>query len=227
MSDLEQFVLDYLQEADSIVEPPAYGVYEVLLPEAVAGRWQVPAYLQLAFAETAQEDVTQLGYNHPLVAQMVQEAHEQPASARLYVNNLRLDKSGVDELAIKSWAILNARSEGGKFTSVEDFAKRVNAAEVNRKVWESLTKAGAFDNLAGAVKLIPGNVGIKEAIFGTISVVYGIGINQGVHAAVLHRVVRTAVSLVVGSGFAYQLIRRGQVGDAAEQPQKITSRVVG
>jgi hypothetical protein len=114
MSDLEQFVLDYLQEADSIVEPPAYGVYEVLLPEAVAGRWQVPAYLQLAFADTERDDVTQLGYNHPLVEQMVQEAHEQPASARLYVNNLRLDKSGVDELAIKSWAILNARSQPTK-----------------------------------------------------------------------------------------------------------------
>ena len=64
----------------------------------------------------------------------------------------------------------------------------------------------AFDNLAGAVKLIPGNVGIKEAIFGMISVTYGIGINQGVHAAVLHRIVRAVVSLLVGSGFAYKLV---------------------
>jgi uncharacterized protein (TIRG00374 family) len=67
----------------------------------------------------------------------------------------------------------------------------------------------SFDNLAGAVKLIPGNVGIKEAIFGMISATYGIGINQGVHAAVLHRVVRTAVSLVLGTGFAYRLTRSG------------------
>ena len=65
----------------------------------------------------------------------------------------------------------------------------------------------AFDNFAGAVKLIPGNVGIKEAIFGVISTIYGIGINEGVHAAVLHRVVRAVVSLVVGSGFAYKLVR--------------------
>ncbi len=44
-------------------------------------------------------------------------------------------------------AILRAREEGGPFTSVEDFAKRVNTRECNKKVWESLTKCGAFDQL--------------------------------------------------------------------------------
>ncbi|MBW3538280.1 DNA polymerase III subunit alpha [Candidatus Parcubacteria bacterium] len=43
-------------------------------------------------------------------------------------------------------AILAAREEGGRFTSVEDFAKRVSAAEVNKKVWESLVKCGAMDS---------------------------------------------------------------------------------
>jgi DNA polymerase-3 subunit alpha len=40
--------------------------------------------------------------------------------------------------------ILRAREEG-KFTSVEDFAKRVSTKFVNRKAWESLIKAGGFD----------------------------------------------------------------------------------
>lgn len=111
MSELEQFVIGYLQEAGGIVEPPAYGVYEALLPEAVAEKWRVPAYLQLAFSETPLEEATRLGYNHPLVEQMVQEAHGRYASTCLYVNNLRLDKSGVDETAIKSWVILNARAQ--------------------------------------------------------------------------------------------------------------------
>ena len=44
-------------------------------------------------------------------------------------------------------AILRAREEGGRFTSVEDFAKRVNARECNKKGWESLVKCGAFDSL--------------------------------------------------------------------------------
>ncbi|MEX0748703.1 MAG: DNA polymerase III subunit alpha [Candidatus Saccharimonadales bacterium] len=42
--------------------------------------------------------------------------------------------------------ILRAREEG-KFNSVEDFAKRVSVRSVNRKAWESLIKAGAFDTL--------------------------------------------------------------------------------
>ena len=44
-------------------------------------------------------------------------------------------------------AILAAREEGGKFSGIEDFAKRVNASEVNKKVWESLIQAGAFDSI--------------------------------------------------------------------------------
>jgi len=44
-------------------------------------------------------------------------------------------------------AILKAREEGGKFTSIEDFAKRVQAGELNKKVLESLIKCGAFDSL--------------------------------------------------------------------------------
>jgi hypothetical protein len=111
MSDLETFVLDYLQEAGGIVEPPAYGVYEALLPETAAARWGVPAYLQIAFTGDDQDGLTRLGYNHPLVEQIVQEAHGRSASTRLYANDLRLDKSGVDELAVKSWVILNAHTQ--------------------------------------------------------------------------------------------------------------------
>lgn len=40
--------------------------------------------------------------------------------------------------------ILRARDEG-KFESVEDFAKRVSTSRVNKKAWEALIKAGAFD----------------------------------------------------------------------------------
>lgn len=44
-------------------------------------------------------------------------------------------------------AILAAREEGGPFTSIEDFAKRVSSRECNKKVWESLAKCGALDSL--------------------------------------------------------------------------------
>ena len=40
--------------------------------------------------------------------------------------------------------ILRAR-EDGKFSSIEDFAKRVSTSRFNRKAWESLIKTGGFD----------------------------------------------------------------------------------
>ncbi len=114
MSELENFVLEYLEEMGGIVEPPAYGVYEALLPEKTAVRWQMPDYFHFAFAESEQENVTRLGYNHPLVEQMVAEAFDRPASAHLYINNLNLNKSNVDDRAMKSWVILNARVQSLK-----------------------------------------------------------------------------------------------------------------
>ncbi len=51
---------------------------------------------------------------------------------------------GVGQGAVEE--ILRAR-EDGKFKSLEDFARRVSSRKVNRKAWESLVKAGAFDGL--------------------------------------------------------------------------------
>jgi DNA polymerase-3 subunit alpha len=50
-------------------------------------------------------------------------------------------------------AILEAR-EDGEFTSVGDFAKRVGTSRFNRKAWESLIKAGAFDTLGDRSDLL-------------------------------------------------------------------------
>lgn len=46
-------------------------------------------------------------------------------------------------------AIVTAREEGGRFSSIYDFCERVNLAGVNRRVIESLIKAGALDSTAG------------------------------------------------------------------------------
>jgi DNA polymerase-3 subunit alpha len=53
----------------------------------------------------------------------------------------------VGATAIES--ILKARRESGPFTSLEDFCSRVDLRLVNRRVIESLIKAGAFDSLGG------------------------------------------------------------------------------
>lgn len=49
--------------------------------------------------------------------------------------------------------ILRARQDG-KFTSVEDFAKRVSTSRVNKKAWDSLIKTGAFDAMADRSDLL-------------------------------------------------------------------------
>jgi DNA polymerase-3 subunit alpha len=50
---------------------------------------------------------------------------------------------GVGESAVE--AIVQARQEGGPFKSLYDFASRVDARRINKKVVEALVKSGAFD----------------------------------------------------------------------------------
>ncbi len=118
MDELANFVLNYCREAGAIVEPPAYGVYEVLLPDALAARLGVPAYQRFAFDEASPDlqpgevetdEVTHLSYSHPLVERLIEEARQKPACARLYVNAVRLDKRGLADLARQALSFPNAR----------------------------------------------------------------------------------------------------------------------
>ncbi|HEY7534535.1 MAG TPA: DNA polymerase III subunit alpha, partial [Thermodesulfobacteriota bacterium] len=49
-------------------------------------------------------------------------------------------------------AIINARREGGRFKSIFDFCERVDSKKVNRRMFESLIKSGAFDSLGAKRK---------------------------------------------------------------------------
>jgi DNA polymerase-3 subunit alpha len=51
-------------------------------------------------------------------------------------------------------AIIAAREEGGKFTSIEDFARRVNNSEVNKKMLDSLIKCGAMEDFGDRATLL-------------------------------------------------------------------------
>ena len=42
-------------------------------------------------------------------------------------------------------ALIESRDRDGKFTSIEDFARRVTTGKFNKKAWESLVKSGGFD----------------------------------------------------------------------------------
>lgn len=51
---------------------------------------------------------------------------------------------GAGDVAINS--ILDSRNEGGNFLDLADFISRIDGSKVNKRVIESLTKAGAFDS---------------------------------------------------------------------------------
>lgn len=50
-------------------------------------------------------------------------------------------------------AVLAAREEGGHFASIEDFVRRVDAREINKKAIEALMKVGAFDSIGDRATL--------------------------------------------------------------------------
>ncbi|MCB0882729.1 MAG: DNA polymerase III subunit alpha [Thermoleophilia bacterium] len=68
---------------------------------------------------------------------------------------------GVGENAVS--AIIAARESGGAFTSIWDFCRRVDQAQVNKRALESLVKAGAFDSTdgsrAGMLEVLPAAMG--------------------------------------------------------------------
>ena len=148
MSELADFVLSAIRQAGGLVDPPVFDGYDVLLPEEIARRWQVPVYQRLTFAEAPQagdetEPVTAIGYGHPLLETLVEEIRTEPACAQAFVNNLRTDKRGLFSLARQALVFPNARlSEVPRQSEVvaDCHYTRFNfkAALVTDEKWEQL-----------------------------------------------------------------------------------------
>jgi hypothetical protein len=109
MSDLADFVLDFCSAQGGVVEPPAYGVYDVLLPDVVAAQLGIDPLQRFGFDESAASNgVTLLSYSHPLVERMMEAARAVPACARFYITDVRLDKTGLAALARNGLSFPNA-----------------------------------------------------------------------------------------------------------------------
>ncbi|MDK2808304.1 MAG: polymerase subunit alpha [Clostridiales bacterium] len=68
-------------------------------------------------------------------------------------NNIRYGLSAIKGLGRPVIeAIVLERQSGGKYLSLEDFAKRLSGKEVNKRTIENFIKAGAFDSLSGTRK---------------------------------------------------------------------------
>lgn len=131
-TSLRDFILGYCQQVGGLVEPPAYGVYEVMLPEDVAVRWGIDSFQRFSFdpafnsslppddeggsnsspvvwEDAGARSVTTLYYGHPLVETIVFELRQRPADTRLFINPRRLEKPGLRELVEKTFTFSNAR----------------------------------------------------------------------------------------------------------------------
>lgn len=135
-TSLRDFILGYCQQVGGLVEPPAYGVYDVLLPDEVAAHWGIGSLQRFNFdpalttplplddgresvsSPSARKEggampVTTLYYGHPLVETIVFELRQRPANTRLFINPPRLEKPGLRELVEKTFTFSNARPEAG------------------------------------------------------------------------------------------------------------------
>ena len=64
-------------------------------------------------------------------------------------NEIRFGLAAVKSVGVSAAEeILRARDDRGEFKSIGDFARRVSTTKFNRRAWEALIKAGAFDSFA-------------------------------------------------------------------------------
>ena len=69
-------------------------------------------------------------------------------------NKIRFGMAAVKGVGVGAVEELLRARESGKFTSIEDFAKRVSTSKFNRKAWEALIKTGAFDSFGDRSDLL-------------------------------------------------------------------------
>ena len=105
---LEELVLGYSRQLDGLVEPPAYGAYEVLLPDDVAARWGLSAHQRFAFLPEI-EKAAYIHFGHNLVETIVDELRVKVANGRFFINNVRPEKPHLYEVIEKAFSLPNAR----------------------------------------------------------------------------------------------------------------------
>src|SRR5512139_689042 len=105
---LEDLVLGYCQALDGLVEPPAYGAYEVLLPDEVTARLGTESHQRLTFSPEVKNS-HYIHFGHSLVDSIVEELRQKTANARFFVNNVRLEKPGLYGVVEKAFSLPNAK----------------------------------------------------------------------------------------------------------------------
>ncbi len=66
----------------------------------------------------------------------------------------------------------------------------------------------AFTAISGVINLVPGNLGIQEAVVVVASGMFGRSVNEGLHAAALMRIVRTIWTFALAPAFSPKLLKK-------------------
>ena len=78
-------------------------------------------------------------------------------------NNIRFGLSAIKNLGSDVvQIIIEQRKAAGKFSSIEDFVKRVQTRNFNKKSWEALAKSGALDSLGERNQLLANTEAVLE-----------------------------------------------------------------
>jgi hypothetical protein len=109
-TSLSELVLGYCRQVGALVEPPAYGVSETLLPDEVAARWGVAPIQRFVFEPANQgQNTTYLHYGHALVETIVDELRGQRADGQFFINNVRPEKPALFAAIEKTFSLSNAK----------------------------------------------------------------------------------------------------------------------
>lgn len=110
MDELHDFALNLFRDAGALIERPAFGIADVLLPDVLAAQLGCTAYLRLALEESAaQEDgAVHLRYGDPLVERLIELARTRGQVAQWFINAVRLEKRDLVSLVQREATFANA-----------------------------------------------------------------------------------------------------------------------
>ncbi len=116
-NELETFVLRFFESRGALLDRPAYGLVDVVLPDEVSQRLGMDGYLRLTFDEevaTAHSEAIHLTYGHPLVDRITEAAREVGHVIHWYINPVRLEKPDLFEVIREEMGLANGRLQPAK-----------------------------------------------------------------------------------------------------------------
>ncbi|HEY3289123.1 MAG TPA: DNA polymerase III subunit alpha, partial [Anaerolineae bacterium] len=118
----------------------------------------LPPSVNHSFAEFSIEDArekAEVGGQRSEVRSQIAESEPQGSDVTIRGAKIRFGLMAIKNVGLGPIeAIVKARAEGGVFTSLDDFCKRVDMTAVNKRALESLIKVGAFDDFGPRHQLL-------------------------------------------------------------------------